>query len=651
MSAASPEKQKDHSARDASSADWLRSKTVLTLALEVNERERDELIAKQLSDAPTLAEQVRETLQTVDRINRFVSDPLPVSPSAAVRIGEAYGPYHVIRMLGAGAMGQVFLAKDVRIGRNVALKSLGSRWLGSTEARQGLLDEARAIGALSHHHIASLYDVYEDQQYLLLVMEYIAGRNGAAVVADGPMPLGHAVRLISQICDAVSYAHDRGVLHCDLKPANIQISLDGSAKVLDFGIARAKYTTNEAGEDAGSTPRIFGTPAYMSPERLRKGVMTVSGDVYSLGVTLFEFVTGRLPFDEENLAALTGAILFNASPPVSSIVPSCPRRLDDVVTRALAKDPRQRYQTARELGRDLQDVLRELDSEVVVSVPTSAPARTERQARSFLAISVFAIVVALTLFGFVTSTFYHSPLGLSVSEAESPIWWPLWGLRSLILPLAQIGFTVLILGVVGQVCRSIYAASTVLRRWFDQQSDRWIKWIRSVPDPVLPTTVLVAQVIALGLFWWRFSDLFRSFNDFILQSGPLGPLGRNFADEHTWYQRLLSLFVLGFGLCWYRLIRWGSQNRNSTTGTTVAAATVMMLFTFFLMVAPYRLLFQSKGERVSYQSRTCHVVGQRGTQLRLFCPQPGSAWNRLIDAQDPELVRTGMTEFIFSSVE
>jgi len=336
---------------------------------------------------------------------------------------------------------------------------------------------------------------------------------------------------------------------------------------------------------------------------------------------------------------------------VSSIVPSCPHRLDDVVTRALAKDPRQRYQTARELGRDLQDVLRELDNEVVVSVPTSAPARAVRESRSFLAMSVVAIVVALTLFGFVTSTFYYSPLGVSVSEAESPIWWPLWGLRSLILPLAQIGFTVLILGVAGQVCRSVYASSTVLRRWFDQQSDRWIKWIRSLPDPVLPTTVLVAQVIAFGLFWWRFSDLFRSFNDFILQSGTLGPLGRNFADEHTWYQRLLSLFVLGFGLCWYRLIRWGSQNRTSTTATTVAAATVMLLFTFFLMVAPYRLLFQSKGERVSYQSRTCHVVGQRGTQLRLFCPQPGSAWNRLVDAQDPELARTGMTEFIFSSVE
>ena len=176
-----------------------------------------------------------------------------------VRIGASYGPYEVIRMLGAGAMGQVFLAKDVRIGRNVALKSVGSRWLGSTAARQGLLDEARAIGALSHRHIASLYDVYEDQQYLFLIMEYVPGRNGAAVIADGPMPLGHAVRLISQICDAVSYAHDRGVLHCDLKPSNIQISLDGTAKVLDFGIARAKYASDESSEDGGSI-RIFGTP-------------------------------------------------------------------------------------------------------------------------------------------------------------------------------------------------------------------------------------------------------------------------------------------------------------------------------------------------------------------------------------------------------
>src|SRR5204863_10122742 len=122
---------------------------------------------------------------------------------------------------------------DMRLGRRVALTSLAGRWLASARARQRLLGEARTAAALSHPHIATLYDVLEDKGYLLLVMEYVEGRTADALRAEGPVPLGHAVRLAIQVCDALIYAHDRGIIHCDLKPSNLQVSPDGTTKVLD----------------------------------------------------------------------------------------------------------------------------------------------------------------------------------------------------------------------------------------------------------------------------------------------------------------------------------------------------------------------------------------------------------------------------------
>src|SRR5207302_10554832 len=188
---------------------------------------------------------------------------------------------------------------------------------------------------------------------MLLVMDYVEGRTAAALTAEAPMPLGHAVRLTIEVAEALIYAHDRGIIHCDLKPSNVQVSPDGSGKVLDFGLARARYDRDEVDvDDGGHEVLLVGTPPYMPPERLLNGTLNVSGDIYSLGVTLFEMATGHLPFQERDSVTLIGAIIGTDAPAASSVAPGVPACLDRVLAQVLAKDPKERPHTARQFCRD-----------------------------------------------------------------------------------------------------------------------------------------------------------------------------------------------------------------------------------------------------------------------------------------------------------
>src|SRR5688572_104783 len=295
----------------------------------------------------------------------------PVAQSALLQVGESYGPYRVVRAIGAGGMGQVFLAEDIRLGRHVALKSLAGKWLASPSSRQRLMREARAVGVLAHPNIATLYDVLEDESRLLLVMEYVDGRTVKEMIDAGPMPAGQALRVAAQVAAAIGYAHDRGVIHCDLKPANIQVTSDGLAKVLDFGLARVKYAEPDGAQKSlTATGVMLGTPGYVAPERLLNGVLNASGVFYSIGVVLFEMVTGRRLFDRGQTPEHLFDTVSGRTAKASAFVPSLPPGLDDVIERALSVDPRLRYQSAHELSRDVQVILKSLDT---ASLPFSLP--------------------------------------------------------------------------------------------------------------------------------------------------------------------------------------------------------------------------------------------------------------------------------------
>jgi tetratricopeptide (TPR) repeat protein/predicted Ser/Thr protein kinase len=253
-------------------------------------------------------------------------------------LGDELGPYTILAPIGAGGMGEVWKARDTRLDRIVAIKQLK----GHRPAR--FEHEARAIAALNHPHICQIYDIGPDY----LVMEYIDGTP-----LHGPLPVDESIRLVTQIATALEEAHARGILHRDIKPNNIVLTNKGEAKLLDFGLA--KVTTEDSDATQTMEGKLIGTPAYMSPEQARGQPVDARSDLFSLGVVLYECLTGRRAFPGTSSVGTLLEVVSHEPPPPSSISPGIPPRLDAVVRRLLAKDREARYASATELIVDLKD--------------------------------------------------------------------------------------------------------------------------------------------------------------------------------------------------------------------------------------------------------------------------------------------------------
>jgi Tol biopolymer transport system component len=289
-------------------------------------------------------------------------------PAAAVQLtpGHRLGPYEIIAAIGAGGMGEVYRARDTRLDRTVAIKVLPGAFAQDVQAANRFEREARAVAALNHPHICTLHDAGRHDGIDFLVMEYLEGQTLAARLQKGPLPLGEALQCASQIASALDKAHRAGVVHRDLKPANIFLVRTGdttaglSAKLLDFGLAKAfrgvvaGMGTTTQFEDLTAPGMIVGTVRYMAPEQIEGTNVDARCDIFAFGVVLFEMVTGRKAFEADTTASLMAAILEREPPRVSSLQPLASPALDRVVATCLAKDPDDRWQTARDLLRELR---------------------------------------------------------------------------------------------------------------------------------------------------------------------------------------------------------------------------------------------------------------------------------------------------------
>jgi len=321
--------------------------------------------------------------------------------------GTRLGPYEIVAPLGAGGMGEVYRAKDTRLGREVAVKVLPQHLSSSAEIRTRFEREAKTVSSLNHPHICTLHDVGREGETDYLVMELIEGETLAQRLAKGALPVADVLKVGAQIADALGRAHRAGVMHRDLKPGNVMLTKSG-AKLMDFGLARA--TGLGSTSELTSSPTvagpltaegtILGTFQYMAPEQLEGKEADARSDLWALGCVLYEMATGRRAFEGATQASLISAIMRDAPRPMTELAPLSPPALERVVRHCLAKDPEDRIQTAHDVKLQLEGIA-EPGSQVSAFAPapgTPAPARRAgRRERIAWALAAVAIATAAAM--------------------------------------------------------------------------------------------------------------------------------------------------------------------------------------------------------------------------------------------------------------
>jgi len=282
---------------------------------------------------------------------------MPLAP------GSRLGTYEIVALLGAGGMGEVYRARDVRLGREVALKVLGAATAADPDRLERLEREARAAAGLNHPNIVTLHSVEDDGDVRFLTMELVDGRSLADSIVPGGMPVLRVLEIGIALADALAATHARGLVHRDLKPSNVMLTRDGRPKVLDFGLAHVA-----TGEITGEVTRltsagqVVGTPSAMAPEQVRGAPLDGRADLFALGVLLYEMSTGRLPFRGTTAADVTSSILRDTPTDAVLLRSDLPPALSRLLTRCLEKDPERRIQTAKDVRNELEALRRALES-------------------------------------------------------------------------------------------------------------------------------------------------------------------------------------------------------------------------------------------------------------------------------------------------
>jgi hypothetical protein len=642
-------------------ATWAKAKDLIGDALELPPAERDDFVAARCSD-PTLLAEIRTVLRIYADDASFLEKPAVATVDDGdgddLPGGHQIGPYIVVDRLGRGGMGQVFLANDRRLKRKVALKRLlASRGQRGTE-RSRILSEARSAAQISHPNVATIHDVIDVPEGVFIVMEYVEGESLSARLRRERLSLAAALSIGKQLASALAAAHAKNVIHRDLKPGNVQVALDGTVKVLDFGIAQAVFVastmTTPVAEPA-PVPEIrpvrgpiAGTPGYMSPEQMAGANVDERSDLFSLGVVLFEMIAGRKPFAGVDLrneyAAAVAARLDVAAP-------GTPDAVVNLVTKALAIDVDARFQSAAEMGAALAAVpIDPVTGTTLVPAGAAEVSLTTRFAsRVALAVAVAAV---LALFGLLTTHAFNLSL-------QRPSRFSNEGLGSYIILGFRANFLLLI---VAFLLTMLYGGGRFVARtfgmvpWIARGAHSWrqrraaLSAQFSLHDPVVLGQSLAA-VAAIGLVTvvvW-FYPVILSYAQWVSHAPPerLYPLSPDASGPRGAYRVAVDILLLIVGLGMYRLVHLKNAQRSQLWTGAVPIVAALLFIILLLHIVPYRLMFLNKFERLDVSGERCYLVDELENDAFVFCTERKPPRNQVIRLDAPGVRRSGIFESMF----
>jgi eukaryotic-like serine/threonine-protein kinase len=337
-----------------------RVREIFEAALDRDSSQRAEWVAQQAADDPAVRDEVISLLDHHGRAGSFLTEPIVervpdlLADEAVLAPGTTLGAYTIVKELGRGGMGRVYLASDARLGRQVAIKVLAPHLTRDSLQRERLRREARAAAALTHPGICAVYALEEIDDELFIVTEFIDGGTLRHEIASGRRPSpSEIIRTAREIASALAEAHARGVIHRDLKPENIMRTRDGRLKILDFGLARLEAAST-AGALVTEPGLLIGTPAYMAPEQLTGGPVDVRADVFAFGAVLYEYISGQHPFAAATPLATVARVLESDARPLDVQCPHVPGVVLDCVERCLQKAAEQRFRSAADIAVALE---------------------------------------------------------------------------------------------------------------------------------------------------------------------------------------------------------------------------------------------------------------------------------------------------------
>ncbi|MGH9947769.1 MAG: protein kinase domain-containing protein [Pyrinomonadaceae bacterium] len=411
-------------------ARWKQIDALMDAALEVPEELRANFIEVHAGDDDELKKQVLDLLSAHSSADEFLNDSAIQIAARALAdeeteitafglVNKTIGTYRIERLLGAGGMGEVYLAFDEKLKRKVALKILPSQFVSDDERVKRFQMEARAISSLNHPGIVTIYDVGNFEGLHYIATEFVEGKTLRDLMSE-EFTIGNIVLNSIRICDALAAAHKEGIVHRDIKPENIMIRDDGYPKILDFGLAKLTDSPHHGPQDLAATSKgmIMGTPAYMSPAQISGETVDHRTDLWGCCLILYEFLTGKHPFKGASRQETFQAILSKELLPCSAVNPQVPVELDRILLKQLQSDPAKGYQSALDLRNDLKRVRREIDSSSSWS-GSSASSIENYRSIWFNRLLFAAVAMAIVFVGFSIYYFFFSNSQTPASEWAS----------------------------------------------------------------------------------------------------------------------------------------------------------------------------------------------------------------------------------------